>query len=155
MTCPNEITLSAYLDERLPEEERRGIEKHVSACGSCLDFLLVAYEVRRENNTLKGGLQNSWIPAFRLSHRLKNILKFKWFFGSFFFFILSFVFKHYFLQFLAVSVILGFKWVMEGEGARKAVMIFKGIEKKEKIFERKSPPPVSDIAGGDKYGENG
>jgi len=55
----------------------------------------------------------------------------KWLFASIALLLLSFVFKKYFLQFLIVAAILGFKWVMEGEGARKVVMIFKGMREEE------------------------
>ena len=47
----------------------------------------------------------------------------------------------------------GFKWVMEGEGAKKVVMIFRGMQKDEKDFERKPPPGVSAKRGGGRYGE--
>ncbi len=42
---------------------------------------------------------------------------------------------------------------MEGESAKRVIMIFKGIQKKEKKVERKAPPDVSNIAGGDRYGK--
>ena len=42
---------------------------------------------------------------------------------------------------------------MEGDGAKRVIMIFKEIQEKEKKFERKSPPDVSNIAGGDRYGK--
>jgi len=75
-------------------------------------------------------LQNKIKARLGLRQR-KAMPGLKWLFASVAFFLLSFVFKKYFLQFLIVAAILGFKWVMEGEGARKVVMIFKGMHKEE------------------------
>jgi len=152
MRCLDERMLSSYLDEKLSDAERKKIEEHIADCNICLDMLLVAYESQGRSKKC---------PAI-LKDRIKNKLglrqpkkrpELKWFFAGLFFFALSFIFRHYFLQFLAISVILGFKWVMEGESAKRVIMIFKGIQEKEKKFERKSPPDVSNMAGGDRYGK--
>ena len=152
MNCPKEKLISAYLDERLPKDERQSIEGHISKCNHCLDLLMVAYEAQGKK---------TWCPPL-LKERVRVLLglrpkrkrsELKWLFGTLIFFGLSFAFKRFFAQFLVAAAILGIKWAMEGEAARRAIMIFKGIEKKEKKFERKSTPPVSDIAGGDRHGE--
>ena len=44
MKCLDEKTLSSYLDKRLSDTEREGIEEHIAGCNVCLDMLLVAYE---------------------------------------------------------------------------------------------------------------
>ncbi|MFH1853879.1 MAG: zf-HC2 domain-containing protein [Candidatus Omnitrophota bacterium] len=141
MNCLNEKELSSYLDENLSEQERNRIERHLSDCKKCLDMLIVAYDAGKTT-------KRRW--DFR---KKKDNPALKWLLASFFLFALSFIFKRFFLQFLIAGGILGFKWVMEGEGARRAIMIFKGIEKKEKKFERKSHRPVSNITGGDNYDE--
>ena len=169
--CLDEKMLSSYLDERLSEAERKKIEGHIAECNMCLDMLLVAYEAQRERSRLarhcsNGGLARTILAATIFFERkdrtnqagsVEKIKKkkpeLKWFFSALFFFALSFIVRLYFLQFLAISVVLGFKWVMEGEGAKRVIMIFKGIQEKEKKFERKSPPDVSNIAGGDRYGK--
>ncbi|MDO8603410.1 MAG: zf-HC2 domain-containing protein [Candidatus Omnitrophota bacterium] len=167
--CLDEKTLSSYLDERLSDAERKKIEGHIADCNVCLDMLLVAYEARRKKFSawpLSDGLARTILAAavfFKPKNRTsqagsaekikKKRSGLKWLFAGLFFFVLSFIFRHYFLQFLAISVVLGFKWVMEGEGAKRVMMIFKGIPEKEKNFERKSPRDVSNVAGGDRYGE--
>lgn len=150
--CLDEKTLSSYLDERLSDAERKKIEGHIADCDTCLGMLLAAYESRGRGKKCPAILNN------RIKNRLglkqaKKRPELKWFFPALFFFALSFIVRHYFLQFLAISVILGFKWVMEGEGAKRVIMIFRGIQEKEKKVERKSPPDVSNIAGGDRYGK--
>ena len=166
--CLDEKMLSSYLDERLTEAERKRIEGHIADCNICLDMLLVAYEAQRKKFSTRPlrGLARTILAAtifFERKNRTnqtgsvekikKKRPELKWFFASMFFFALSFVFKGYFLQLLAIAVVLGFKWVMEGDGVKRAVMIFRGIQEKEKKFARKSPPDVSNIAGGDRYGK--
>jgi len=170
--CLDEKALSSYLDEKLSELERKKIEEHIADCNVCLDMLLVAYEARKKRfltrpaTTTMAGLARTILQTtifFERKNRAnqadsvekmkKKRHELKWLFAGLFFFALSFIFRHYFLQFLAISVVLGFKWVMEGEGAKRVIMIFKGIQEKEKKFERKSPPDVSNIAGGDRYGK--
>ena len=153
MDCLNEKILSSYLDERLSGTERTRIETHISGCRRCLDLLLVAYEARGMSQKCPLLLKDKIKKRLGLKERKKRP-EVRWLFGALFLFALSFIFKRFFLQFLMAAVVLGFKWVMEGEGAKRVVMIFKEIQKKEKNFERKSPPPVSDITGGDRYGSN-
>lgn len=152
MRCLDEKTLSSYLDERLSDAERKGIEEHIADCNICLGMLSVAYESRSRSKKCPAILKDKIKNKLGLKQPKKRP-ELKWLFAGLFFFILSFVFRHYFFQFLAISVILGFKWVMEGESAKRVIMIFKGIQEKEKKVERKSPPDVSNIAGGDRYGK--
>ncbi|MCX5687581.1 MAG: zf-HC2 domain-containing protein [Candidatus Omnitrophica bacterium] len=152
MKCLDEKALSSYLDERLSDVERKNIEEHIADCNICLGMLLVAYESQHCNKKCPSILKDKIKNRLGLKQPKKRP-ELKWFFAGLFFFVLSFVFRHYFLQFLAISVILGFKWVMEGESAKRVIMIFKGIQEKEKKVERKSSPDVSNISGGDRYGK--
>jgi len=130
MRCPDEVVLSSYLDEGLSAVEHGRIEQHVAGCARCLDLLVVAYESGRGARKCPRVLQNKIKARFGLRQR-KATPGLKWLFASIALLLLSFVFKKYFLQFLIVAAILGFKWVMEGEGARKVVMIFKGMREEE------------------------
>jgi len=130
MRCPDEVVLSSYLDEGLSAVERGRIEQHVAGCARCLDLLVVAYESGRGARKCPRVLQNKIKARLGLRQRRARP-ELKWLFASIALLLLSFVFKKYFLQFLIVAAILGFKWVMEGEGARKVVMIFKGMREEE------------------------
>ncbi|MBU1061186.1 MAG: zf-HC2 domain-containing protein [Candidatus Omnitrophica bacterium] len=151
MDCLNEKVLSSYLDERLSEDERRRIDGHISKCNRCLDLLIVAYEAQAKSRKVSSLLKERVKKRLGVKQK-KARPELKWLLGALFLFALSFIVKRFFMQFLVGAAILGFKWAMEGEGAKRAVMIFKGIEKKEKNFERKSPPPVSDINEDTTYG---
>jgi len=154
MRCPNERELSSYLDSTLSGAERERIEAHVSNCGRCLDLLTLAHEAG----------SGSWECPEPLKEKIKKMLgirgrksraELKWLFGTIIMLALSFVFKRYFLQFLTASLILGFKWGVSSEAARRTIMIFKGMQQAQKKVERKSPSDVSNITGGDRYGETG
>jgi len=149
MDCLSEEILSSYLDEGLSGTERKRIEQHISRCNRCLGLLLIAYEAQGKSRRCPLLLRQK--IRRRLGLKEKKIRpELKWLLGALFLFALSFVFRDFFLQFLAGATVLGFKWAMEGEGAKRVVMIFKGI-KDEKKNERKTPSPLSDITGGDRY----
>jgi len=127
LKCLDEKALSSYLDERLSCSERERVEAHIADCNACLDMLLVAYEASGRNKKYPALLKDRIRNRFGLKQAKKRP-ELKWLFGSLFFFALSFVFKSYFLQFLLAALILGFKWVMEGEAAKRVIMIFKGVK---------------------------
>ncbi|MFC1621000.1 zf-HC2 domain-containing protein [Candidatus Omnitrophota bacterium] len=154
MKCPSEKELSSYLDSAISNAERERIEAHVASCGRCLDLLTLAYEAGSGSRECPGLLKEKIGKMIGVKQR-KSRSGLKWLFGTIIMLMLSFVFKKYFLQFLAASLILGFKWAMEGEAARRTIMIFKGIQQAQKKIERKSPPDVSNITGGDRYGKSG
>ena len=133
MDCLNEDVLSSYLDEAISKEEHDRIEHHISNCNRCLDMLLVAYESqgRLRRCRYAAGLEKKVRDRLGFREKRKKT-ELKWLFSALSLFMLSFVFKRFFLQFLVAAGILGFKWVMEGEGARRVVMIFRGIEKEKR-----------------------
>ncbi|MBU4342855.1 MAG: zf-HC2 domain-containing protein [Candidatus Omnitrophica bacterium] len=141
MRCPDEAMLSSYLDESLSEAERGRIEQHVSSCARCLDLLVVAYESGQGARKCPRVLRNKIKARLGLQQR-RGRPELKWLFASLVLFLLSFVFKKYFLQFLIAAAILGFKWVMEGEGAKRAIMIFRGMREEEdhNLSERSTTP---------------
>jgi len=152
MNCPDAKQLSSYLDEQLSDSERSSIEEHISGCDQCLDFIVLAHEAGRCPQKCPRFLKDRIKMRLGLKKK-RSGHEARWFFAALLLFALSFVVKRYFVQFLVAAVILGFKWVMEGEGAKRAIMIFKGIGQQEKKNERKPSPPVSRITGGDRYDE--
>ncbi|MBU1147455.1 MAG: zf-HC2 domain-containing protein [Candidatus Omnitrophica bacterium] len=138
MKCPNEKELSSYLDSAISGAEREKIEAHAANCGKCLDLLTLAYEAGSSSQKCPGALKERIRKTLGLRQK-KSRSELKWLFGTIIMLALSFVFKKYFLQFLAASLILGFKWAMEGEAAKRTIMIFKGMQQVQKKVERKSP----------------
>jgi len=150
MDCLDENTLSLYLDNEMTEVQRDRIDRHISECRDCLDLIVVAWDAQRFSKKLHLRKLNEKIKD-KLGLKRRVTSEVKWFCAMLVLFVSSFLFKRYFLQFLVGASICGFKWAMEGEAARRVIMIFKGIDKKEKEFERKSRSCVSNMQGGDNY----
>jgi len=139
--CLDEKRLSSYLDEKISDSERKAIEAHIADCNICLDMLLVAYEAQKKRfstRPLRGLARTILFERKKRANQAGTVEKIrkkrpelKWLLMAMAAFGLSFVFRGYFLQFLAIGVVLGFKWAMEGEGAKRVVMIFKGMKDKD------------------------
>jgi len=59
------------------------------------------------------------------------------------FFILSFISSRYFMQFLAASVVFGFKWVMDTGGSRALIMIYDAWQQKKKSGSESNKEPLN------------
>lgn len=125
--CPDETTLSEYLNGTLYAEEIQLVEEHISGCHFCLENIRAAYM----GDTLykEGDLPDS---TKELINKAKGIAKLKtntkrlkrnlWLLGTILAFASSFLFSRYFVQFLVAALILGLKWVSESEGVRMLIM---------------------------------
>ena len=116
-SCLSELELGRYLDKTLSVNQKDIIEKHLADCGYCLDLLVVAKDVLRDSK--------------KKVNIAQSLTKQKWFILSSLSFLLSFFIKRYFFQFLTLSLILGLKWALSGEGSRNLVMIFRSLGHKE------------------------
>lgn len=130
--CPAELELAKYLEGALASGKRQDIEKHLADCPYCLDLLVAARSVLKQETQIKP----SWFNRFK---------KQKWLILTAVSFAFSFVVRRFFLQFLFLALISGIKWALGSEGSRNLVMIFRSLshhnlEEKgtdKKIFERK------------------
>jgi hypothetical protein len=155
-TCPGEAQLHDYLNGRLPQELRQKIESHISQCQICLEALIAVNGLNkakmpklpketllRLKNVIKEQSPRSRLEGFISKPKEKPpgnrfgkwIDKNKWFIGSLLFIALSFFIPRYFLQLLTVGAIMGFKWALEGEGAKKLIMIFRSTHKEREDTE--------------------
>jgi len=107
-TCLSIERLCAYAEGNLSLKERGRIEEHLSRCCFCLDTLVSIHDGNRYINN-------------RRRHRLKkeNIFLVV----AVLSFLLSFIFSRYFLQFLAATIILGTKWIVESKNSKLLIMI--------------------------------
>ncbi len=132
MKCPDIGELSLYLDDRgLELARKKQIESHIAECDRCMDMLLVAFRSTQKPISRRKDLITKIRKRLNFPERK---FKINWLMCSVVMFALSFVLKKYFIQFLFASLLLGFKWVMEGEGARKVVMIFKELGKEKETI---------------------
>ena len=120
--CPNETILSEYLAGCIPEKERDAVEAHLAACAGCRTLIAEAYEVAEGS------------VFYRLRARAIVFFKaYKWLLGAFAALTLSFLYRKYFLQFLFVFAVMGFKWIAESKTARVLVLVKEAWKKNDRV----------------------
>ncbi len=131
--CLSELELSDYLENKLnPEKEDRLLE-HITDCAHCLSLLEIAQRTKDH--------ATSEMPSQDMIQRAKDIMQkrtkrrishYKWQILSAISFLLSFIFRRYFVQFLALAVIFSIKWIFDSGSTRTLIMIYEAWRKKEK-----------------------
>jgi len=134
--CPSEEILVEYLNGVLDKEKYQFIEHHIAGCGFCLSQLNLASQSQLMDkqetfelvpqkliNKTKSflGVHGNVNSLKRNKTRIKKARLFLA--GAVIFFILSFIFPKYFMQFLVVTLILGIRWAFESEGGRTMIMV--------------------------------
>jgi hypothetical protein len=110
--CPTEETLAEYISGLLSEEERSAVEEHLAKCKNCRTLALEAHTVI------------STPDAGRIKRKIRDYLrKNTWMIASAIFLLCSFIFRKYFLQFLALTVISALKWIIDSRNTKMLIMI--------------------------------
>lgn len=130
--CPSELELAGYLSRSLSKKRAHEVESHIAECPACLEDLILASKVsnqRPKTNSSGSGRFKGWLK--------KNV----WLILAIMSFALSFVYSHYFVQFLVATLVLAGKWIFETVNARILIMIHdawkKGGEKEvAKVLKR-------------------
>jgi len=121
-TCPNEITLSSYMEGSLTKEEEKLIAEHVKGCYWCIEQMDQAQRLdAKEKPSPKSISRTSFISWIK-----KN----KWLIGAIISFLLSFVFPRYFFQFLILTLLAGIKWIFTTAGTKTIIMIYDAFKRK-------------------------
>jgi len=113
-SCPKEHVLNNYLLGALEESERIDTEKHIANCHTCLYRISEAYEVLNESKMKR-------IKELFMKAKIKLNM---WLIGSIVMFLLSFLIRRYFIQFLAAAMLLGLKWIIDNRNTRMLIMIY-------------------------------
>ncbi|MBU4488138.1 MAG: hypothetical protein KKI13_03625 [Candidatus Omnitrophica bacterium] len=140
--CPPLETLARYASGGLHGQESYNVGNHVKRCAFCSElvegaFLYSAYakEIKLEDVSARMKKRaKSLNPAYtEKEHKFMSYLKKKiWFILSLTSFIASFFVPRYFLQFLALAIILGLKWVFNKETTRTLIMVYNAWKKHDK-----------------------
>lgn len=125
--CPNEETLSEYISGTLPAEKRLLIEKHLAVCRSCRTLLAETHDITRKSASGK--------MITRFSAGKREVL---WLTACLITFSASFLFSKFFLQFLAVSFLLGIKWILDAKTTKTLIMIHKTLKAETKTDKEKT-----------------
>jgi hypothetical protein len=131
--CPGEEVLSAYLGDCLSPEEKTSVERHLAGCSRCRELMIDTLNVMKSEK-----LYDLWRNVFR------SIKKNLWLIGALSAFSLSFIFPGYFMQFLAVSLVMGMKWLLEARSMKTILMVYEAwkvsrkSDDKETFFHERS-----------------
>jgi len=117
--CPGEHVLNGYLNGELDDQARKELEKHVANCKVCTFKIAEAVSVVKANRftLFKEVIMDLWNKS--------NI----WPILAIAMFILSFVVPRYFVQFLAGSIILAIKWIVDNKNTKMLIMIYDAWKK--------------------------
>lgn len=128
--CPQEYVLNSYLIGTLYGDERERAERHIANCPYCI------YRIAEANDVLREGVME------RVKGIIMNIKKYVnvWFLLCVTLFFLSFIFPHYFIQFLTGSILFGIKWIVDNKNTKMLIMIYEawkqgGQEEANRIIE--------------------
>ncbi|MBN2096870.1 MAG: zf-HC2 domain-containing protein [Candidatus Omnitrophica bacterium] len=130
-TCPSELQLCDYLENRLDQEQENRLLEHLADCKHCLALLELAQSQPKEITEE---------PASELIARAQNIvqgrpektvLSYKWPILAGISFILSFTLSRYFLQFLTLALVFSIKWIFDTGSTRTLIMIYEAWRKKD------------------------
>lgn len=113
-THPKDEELADYLGNALTAEKRKLVEDHIACCNDCLASVVSAHESVKAFKKGKGGIMkkiNMYLILAVVS------------------FVLSFVFKSFFLQFLTATLLLGIKWISDAKSTKMLVMIYEAWKK--------------------------
>ncbi len=130
---PDEIELAQYLEGTLSQDRSERICEHIMSCDSCFKKLADTERAFSLFNEKEAEPPPAHIEKkakmiakrFGRTVKVKNHLKKnKFLYFAAISLIFSFISKRYFAQFLTVTVILGFKWVMDTGGSKALIMIY-------------------------------
>jgi hypothetical protein len=116
--CPADNVLTDYIGGGLSTDERHNLEKHAAGCKTCLWKISTALKA--------GGLHNN--KEARIQPVKKQNL---WLLLTIIAFTSSFLFPRYFLQCLVATILLGIKWITDGENMRTLVLVIDSWRKHE------------------------
>lgn len=105
--------LCNYAKGGLSPEERSAVESHISDCYHCLDIIASFHEG----------------AGFRKKRKIKLKGEYMFLSLALFFFLSSFAFSRYFLQFLAAAIIFGIKWIVDSKNTRMLITIHEAWKK--------------------------
>ncbi len=111
---PKESELADYLSNVLTGEARSRIEDHIACCDDCLNNVVSAHESVKIFKKRKAPLMKK-INIYLILAATS--------------FILSFLFREYFLQFLTATILLGAKWISDAKSTKMLVMIYEAWKK--------------------------
>lgn len=137
--CPADEELADHVTSVIAGQPAEGgLLKHITECDRCFArtasavFALTALDKNIDYQGHPGALlKTKSLPKIYPKAKSGYIKRNRYLFISAAFFILSFLSRAYFLQFLVAASIFGLKWVMDTGGSRALIMIYDAWQNKK------------------------
>ena len=113
INCVTIDKLIGYVKKTLARKELKAIESHLAACYPCLDKVVSMHEGTK------------YFKKRRFQLKKENL----YLMLAIVTFVLSFAMSRYFLQFLAATLMLGCKWIVESKTSRMLIMVYDAWKK--------------------------
>jgi hypothetical protein len=132
-SCPSKTELADYLSGAIDPRKKQEISSHIISCERCFDIAALSLKALGETDKDNKNTLNALIKKTASASRKKSAQNTKarvFVKRNFYlcvagvFFVLSFVFKQYFLQFLVGFAVFGLKWIMDTGGTKALIMIY-------------------------------
>jgi hypothetical protein len=133
--CPEDEEIADYISGKIAPDKKERLLMHIIKCQRCLDIGAISLKALSDNGDEEGsGPTMAMIKrVLSIAHeyprkktrRLPGVLRSNRYLilaGGFF--VLSFIIKRYFIQFLIASGIFGIKWVMDTGSSKALIMIY-------------------------------
>jgi len=120
--CISEETLGEYLSGYLDGKKRSDVEDHIADCEQCRRLLVDAYMITGALNRRK-----------KLRRFPRVFVKNIWGVTAFCMFVMSFILRGHFMQFLAASVISGIKWISDSKATKTLIAVYSQFKRDKKI----------------------
>lgn len=151
--CPSDNELAHYITCAISDEPPgEGLLRHITECDFCFKktasavSCLTGFDKEMvPDRGRAGAIQRAKsIPSIYPKARKSYMKRNRYLFIAAIFFILSFLFKGYFLQFLVAASIFGLKWIMDTGGSKALIMIYDAWQhkKEQKGDEEKTSPLI-------------
>lgn len=151
--CPSDEELAHYISCAISDEPvEESLLKHITECGSCFTkttstvSALTGFDKDMPDKYDSAAIRKAKsIPKIYPKARKGYLKRNRYLFIAVAFFILSFIFKGYFLQFLVAASVFGIKWVMDTGGSKALIMIYDAWQhKREEKGEEGKRPLIKD-----------
>lgn len=114
--CPDELELSAYYCGKLSVEERLGIEAHLVKCDACRRLVAETHQILKSRSRFD-----------ILKHTAELFKKNIWLWGAIAALALSFIMPKHFLQFLAIGLLMGLKWIIDSKTTKMLITVYNAL----------------------------
>ena len=142
LNCPSDAEMADYVNAVIKgEKKEEPVTAHITECDSCFSKVasalstLTAFDKNSIDMPSPDSIKSSkLLPKTNTKSKSRKsfIKQNRYLFIAALFFIISFIIRRYFLQFLTAALIFGFKWAVDTNSSRSLIMIYDTWKQKKR-----------------------